>query len=123
LRRWIQVESTIARRALDLVESGMSETFLVRALRDDITRNLDRWTDIEAANRNRAEALEAIGDELSPGAVASMQPIDAEQAADGWAAKEQWRTALEEVVADAAIERWADHYFANLARSVYGGSP
>jgi hypothetical protein len=120
-RDFATIESAIARRGLDLVESGVSETFLVRALRDDVTRNLDQWTDVEAVNRKRAEALGAIGDQLSQGAVASLQPVDAEQAADGWAANEQWRTAVGDVVSDAAIEEWADRHLATLARSLHGG--
>ena len=117
------VERRIATRSLDLVGTGVDEVFLVRALRDYVTRTIESWTDVEKVNRNRAEALEAIGHELSPQAVQSMQPLSADEAAGGWAARDRWRSTTAEVLSDAVLEVWGERKYATLARHTQAKGP
>ncbi|MDQ3825086.1 MAG: hypothetical protein M3319_04925 [Actinomycetota bacterium] len=83
----------LARQALQLVEIGVSESFLIRALRDRLTKLIDESSDVGNANRMRAEILDDIGQELSPEMVAGMQPMEADEVSDRWALREYWATA------------------------------
>jgi hypothetical protein len=62
----------LARQALQLIDIGVSESFLIRALRDRLTESIDGSSDVGSTNRKRAKMLEEIGEELSPSSVASL---------------------------------------------------
>jgi hypothetical protein len=62
----------LARQALQLIDIGVSESFLIRALRDRLTESIDGSSDVGSTNRKRAKMLEEIGEELSRSSVASL---------------------------------------------------
>ena len=96
----------LAEQALQLVDLGVSESFLICALRDQLTKLIDESSDVGSINRKRAEMLEEIGEELSPSMVSSLQPMEADEVSGGWALQEFWVTASTENLSDRLIDDW-----------------
>ena len=96
----------LAEQALQLVDLGVSESFLICALRDQLTKLIDESSDVGSINRKRAEMLEEIGEELSPSMVSSLQPMEADEVSGGWALQEFWVTASTENLSDGLIDDW-----------------
>jgi hypothetical protein len=122
----------IRRRITELVASGMRESFLVRALRDEVTRYFDSMADFGGpAALRRAEQYERFQRMLDdpaeraevrerlPGAPESDEelvahinrmlhlfaPFDADQASERLANQAAWVT-LSEAVSEAVIDDW-----------------
>ena len=111
----------IGRRALEVVDFGVSEGFLVRALRDRVTRLLATQSDTGAINQWRAEMLEAIGDELSPGARESLGPLDADKVSESWGNAHLWAQIVEELLSDHDIDLWESRHGAAAYRRTLDG--
>ncbi len=51
----------IGRRMAELVERGLSEPFIVRALRNELSRTIERLTDVGTASTSRQQIVEDLG--------------------------------------------------------------
>ena len=111
----------IGRRAHDVVDFGVSEGFLVRALRDRVTRFLATQSDVGAINQWRAEMLETAGDELSPGAREALGPLDADEAGGSWGNVHFWAQVAEELLSDHDISLWESRHGVAAYRRILGG--
>lgn len=100
----------IRRRALDVVGFGVSEGFLVRALRDRVTRLLAKQSDVGAINRWRATMLDAIGDELSPAGREALGPLNADAVSGSWGNAHLWTQVVEELLSDDDIDLWESRH-------------
>jgi hypothetical protein len=115
------VIGAIGRRALEIVDFGVAEGFLVRALRDRVTRFLAKQSDTGAINQWRAEMLDAIGDELSPGARDSLGPLNADKVSESWGNAHLWAQIVEELLSDHDIELWESRHGAAAYRRTLEG--
>jgi hypothetical protein len=111
----------IGRRALEVVDFGVSEGFLVRALRDRITRFLATQSDVGAINQWRAEMLEAVGDELSPGAREALGPLGADKVGASWGDVHLWAQVVEELLSDHDISLWESRHGVAAHRRILEG--
>jgi hypothetical protein len=115
------VIGAIGHRALEVVDFGVAEGFLVRALRDRITRFLAKQSDTGAISAWRAEMLEAIGDELSPSMRESFGPLNADKVSESWGNAHFWAQIVEELLSDHDIELWESRHGAAAYRRTLKG--
>jgi hypothetical protein len=111
----------IGHRALEVVDFGVAEGFLVRALRDRITRFLAKQSDTRGINQWRAEMLEGTGDELSPGARESLGPLNADKVSESWGNAHFWAQIVEELLSDHDIDLWESRHGAAAYRRTLEG--
>ena len=141
--------SSIRRRLLDVIGTGVDERFLVRALRDVVTEFLTAQAETHKADENRAvlraQVEESLDDPIGleriredrPEHTAGksdeelrtelrrfadrLRPVDADEATQKWQMFDRWTGFVAEYVNDEDLERWNERRFLNELKRRRGG--